>query len=624
MIYKILNKNNQNFRNDIQALRGIAVLLVVLYHLSIPGFQGGYIGVDIFFVISGYLIIKKILESLINEKFSIKHFFVKRVRRILPLLYFILAITSALSVFIKHPIDNVFFSKSSLSTLLFIPNFFFWKNINYFNPKTELMHLIHTWSLGVEEQTYFFLPFFLIISYKLVKKSNKKILLLFIFVFLSSYSMYFLGYYFQINATFYLFPFRAWEFFIGGIVAILEIRGIKISNKFLDLILIIPILLSASIFNPEIYSHNYFIIFPVLFSALFILNENKSWDEIFIFKILIFFGYISYSFYLIHQPIFVFSRLYGVYDVFKPLVFLAALILSFFTYVYVEEKFRSKVNKNQLFKFLLSCLTITFLFNFYSLSTDGLNQRIIDKYAFNIYERKTNIGISKFGNQDNLRFILYGDSHADHYVQFLEEQAIKNDYGFITVTTSACISLKKTVSFSSGYVNKNCTDAYSKLLEIQSKYSLDIVVAQRWDQSIINPITNQKIENNSTQKVENLYESLLILNETIEPQKLTVVGNVPGSNSQKSGGYFRCKIYRAKDCLIKFSIVDGNGYNVNNVLGQKLNNAQINFLDPYKYLCDSDYCFNEIDEKFVYYDNSHLTKFGSMLVLENNIVLESG
>jgi len=114
----------------------------------------------------------------------------------------------------------------------------------------------------------------------------------------------------------------------------------------------------------------------------------------------------------------------------------------------------------------------------------------------------------------------------------------------------------------------------------------------------------------------------LILNEAIEPHKLTVVGNVPGSNSQKSGGYFRCKIYKAKDCLIKFSIVDGNGYNVNNVLGQKLNSAEINFLDPYKYLCDSDYCFNEIDQKFIYYDNSHLTKFGSMLVFENNIVLE--
>jgi len=158
---------------------------------------------------------------------------------------------------------------------------------------------------------------------------------------------------------------------------------------------------------------------------------------------------------------------------------LAAVILSFFTYVYIEEKFRSKVNKNQLFKFLLSCLTITFLFNFYSLSTNGLNQRIVDQYGFNIYERKTNIGISKFGNQNNLRFILYGDSHADHYVQFLEEQAIKNDYGFITFTTSACISLNKTVSFSSGYVNKNCSDAYSKLLDIQSEYNLDVVIAQR-------------------------------------------------------------------------------------------------------------------------------------------------
>jgi len=470
--------------------------------LSIPGFQGGYIGVDIFFVISGYLIIKKIVESLIIDKFSIKHFFIKRVRRILPLLYFILAITSALSVFIKHPIDNLFFSRSSLSTLLFIPNFFFWRNIDYFNPKTELMHLIHTWSLGVEEQIYFLLPFFLIISYKLVKQSNKKILLLFIFVFFSSYTLYFLGYYFQINATFYLFPFRVWEFFIGGIVAILEIRGVKISNKFLDLLLVILILLSASLFNPEIYSHNYLIIFPVFFSALFILNDNKSWDEIFIFKNLIFFGYISYSFYLLHQPIFVFSRLYGVYDVFKPLVFLAAVILSFFTYVYIEEKFRSKVNKNQLFKFLLSCLTITFLFNFYSLSTNGLNQRIVDQYGFNIYERKTNIGISKFGNQDNLRFILYGDSHADHYVQFLEEQAIKNDYGFITVTTSACISLNKTVSFSSGYVNKNCSDAYSKLLDIQSEYNLDVVIAQRWDQSIINPITIKKLKTTLLKKLK--------------------------------------------------------------------------------------------------------------------------
>ena len=160
----------KDYKPEIDGLRALAVLPVIFFHAGFEVFKGGFVGVDIFFVISGFLITKIILKGLQQKKFSLKEFYIRRARRILPALFLITFISGLASLFLLSNEQLVLFSNQIFSVILFISNFFFWKNTGYFNPNSDLQPLLHTWSLGVEEQFYIFFPIFLIIIWKLKYK----------------------------------------------------------------------------------------------------------------------------------------------------------------------------------------------------------------------------------------------------------------------------------------------------------------------------------------------------------------------------------------------------------------------------------------------------------------------
>ena len=604
----------KDIRVDLQALRGLSVLFVVFYHSDLLFFRGGYIGVDVFFVISGYLIIKKIIIQLLDNNFSLKIFYLKRALRILPVLYFVLFISALFSFLIKHPIDNIFFAKSSISTLLFYPNFFYWQNINYFNPKTEFMHLIHTWSLGVEEQFYLFLPLFLIVFHKIYKNKINKFLVILILFSSISLLLYSIGYYLQLNATFYLLPFRVWEFLIGGIIGILEIKGYHLSSKKLSLFSLGGLFVCANFFEPLNYHMNYILFIPILFSSLIILNKSNDQYIFFRFKYLVLIGNFSYSFYLLHQPIFVFARLYDIFEKYKLVWIIASLILSYFSYIFIENKFRD-IEKFKSTTFILTVLfLLTFSINLFSISNEGFNSSITEKYKINILERNTYMGSQMHGNEENIKFILYGDSHADHYVEYLVQEALNSNFGFISITNSACISLNNLVTFN-GYIDIDCEKAYKDLKEIQSKYDVDIILSHRWDQQVIDKRNMKIYESNSEDKANLLIEEITSLSNLISPSQVTVIGSVPGSNLPKYGGYLRCKIYLENKCPEYFQSNKGLGYELNIIFNENLLKKDIKFINPYEKICRDSKCFNELNDEILYYDNSHLSLYGSWLVL---------
>ena len=151
-----------NYRKDIDGLRAIAVLSVIFYHLGFSFISGGFIGVDIFFVISGFLITQSIQNDLDRGIFTIKNFYIKRIRRIIPLLFLVTMTTLGASFFILGVEELKEFALSLISVSIFSSNIFFWQNINYFSVSAELKPLLHTWSLGIEEQFYIFFPLFMI------------------------------------------------------------------------------------------------------------------------------------------------------------------------------------------------------------------------------------------------------------------------------------------------------------------------------------------------------------------------------------------------------------------------------------------------------------------------------
>ena len=209
------------YRAEIDGLRALAVLPVIFFHAGFNWFSGGFVGVDVFFVISGYLITTIIISEMAEDKFSIINFYERRARRILPALFFVMLATIPFSLLLLSPSDLKDYGESLISTSTFSSNILFWWERGYFGTALELKPLLHTWSLAVEEQYYIFFPLLLIFTWQF---GLKKISILLSIIFLISlglahFSSVYGVYDRVITGSFYLIPTRAWELLIGVFIA---------------------------------------------------------------------------------------------------------------------------------------------------------------------------------------------------------------------------------------------------------------------------------------------------------------------------------------------------------------------------------------------------------------------
>jgi peptidoglycan/LPS O-acetylase OafA/YrhL len=305
------------YRPDIDGLRGLSIAWVMLYHAELLGLTGGFIGVDIFFVISGYLITSLIFRDIKTGDFSLLRFFERRIRRILPALVAVLLFCLPFATFWLLPTDRESFFESAIAASLFFSNFYFYYTKNYFSNTTELDPLIHTWSLSIEEQFYLFYPFLILLILRL--KADPKRLLSAAAV-VSLVIAGFLSENFP-NAGFYM-PFsRAWQLLIGACIAFLDSKSspganhsnhqdhylifrAAIGTASLLVLLLSAILLTGD--SPFLFRT----IIPTLAAATLIWQSPKS---LVVFKLLslrplVFLGLISYSAYLWHQPVLAFVR----------------------------------------------------------------------------------------------------------------------------------------------------------------------------------------------------------------------------------------------------------------------------------------------------------------------------
>lgn len=209
------------YRPEIDGLRAVAVLPVMLFHAGFNAFSGGFVGVDVFFVISGYLITGILLAELRAGDFSVAKFYERRVRRILPALFFVLIFSFAFALMWLLPEDLKSFSKSLVATPLFLSNVFFYRSTGYFDTASAFKPLIHTWTLSLEEQYYIIFPLFLWVLWRI--REYALIVVIGVLLFSLGYAEY------QVEhnrvAAFYLLPARVWEFLVGAIVAFVPLRG---------------------------------------------------------------------------------------------------------------------------------------------------------------------------------------------------------------------------------------------------------------------------------------------------------------------------------------------------------------------------------------------------------------
>ena len=337
-----------NYRREIDGLRALAVIPVILFHAGFKRLGGGFVGVDVFFVMSGYLITTLILTELASGQFSLSGFYERRARRILPALFLVMAACIPFAWWLLPSNEMNDFSKSLVAVSVFASNLFFMRDTGYFAPAAELKPLLHTWSLAVEEQFYVLFPLFLMLAWRF---GRRWLVALLVGLATMSLAVAHWGPMSRPAAAFFLLPPRGWELVLGALVACYLFNRqrpakIGILNQGLSLVGLLLILFSVFVFSERTPFLNYALA-PTIGAALIMLF---AWPETLVgtllgSRALVGIGLISYSAYLWHQPLFAFARQRATNEpgwLLFLLLALASLVLAFISWRFVEQPFRRK------------------------------------------------------------------------------------------------------------------------------------------------------------------------------------------------------------------------------------------------------------------------------------------
>lgn len=599
------------FRYDINALRALAVIGVILFHFKVPYFEGGFSGVDIFYVISGYLMTKIVIEAILKNTFSFRDFYSKRVKRIIPALLFMIVTLLVVDFFILLPGDYQYVSKNATASLLFLSNILYWQSSGYFDPSSELNPLLHTWSLSVEWQFYLILPIILVLL-RTAFKFNKKHYLLF-FVISTSIIFIITCYFTQTKptASFYLLPTRSWEMVIGGIAYLAE-DHLKKYRKGLAclgyLVLFLSlILLTTGLSWPGIYT-----LIPVLATFLIIL-ANQNDFTLLKHPVIQFTGKISYSLYLWHWPVFVTANYLGLPAGFAStlLLLIISFSLAYISFTYIESlRFQSS---RYVIATVIGVCTSTFVLSYYSLNEFIFKPQTIQisNYTKNhLDERKKQFSsgccfistafegktldkercLQLQANRQNI--LLIGDSHAAHLSQSLREHFEKEGIHLNQASASGCLPL----------INAN---GRNECVEIINYIYHDYI------KNNANLISGVIISGNWLEKIENKEQLITDLRNTIDYlHKLKIKAVIIGQNETYTMPYASIAAleYEHNETLWT-NYFNRDSYLLNEALKKEFKDLYINIY--------SSKSIKHLSEDLTPYmsDENHFTKYGADLTV---------
>ncbi|WP_368570519.1 acyltransferase family protein [Acinetobacter baumannii] len=480
------------YRPELDGIRAISILLVLLFHVDKNLIPGGFIGVDIFFVLSGFLISKIIIIGIQNHTFSYNDFYKRRIKRILPPFYFMILLTIISSLFIFLPADINQLLKSAVSTLIFSSNYFFSGGLDYFSSNADEQPLLHTWSLAVEEQFYFLFPLLIYFLIKIKNRKNLYLLLLCVFSFIFAEVLS------NINSTksfsYFSLPTRMGELLIGTLCASTTIKIKQSLFQYLGLGLI---LVSSFIINNNTIFPGISAFIPCFGVGLLILSDNK---KTFLFKILsnnfiTYIGRLSFSLYLFHWPVLAFSRyIIGEYTLInKNIIYFIIpiiILISIFSYHFIENKIRySKLNFKKAFFYIYLIPSVIVLLITFLHWSGKINITEYDK-DITTYDNNLNICHNKvsdscFLGEGSKKVALFGDSHAAQLSYFLIHE--ESDYSFYLNSASSC-PIFDTIDINhitSNSIRKKCIDLRNNVNEKLDNFDT-IFISQKWDQYLLN------------------------------------------------------------------------------------------------------------------------------------------
>jgi peptidoglycan/LPS O-acetylase OafA/YrhL len=497
------------YRREVDGLRAIAVLSVIFSHAGFNFFSGGFVGVDIFFVISGYLITVLVITDLENKRFDIGDFYERRARRILPALFVMLLACVPFAWILLLPGDFQQFFESFLSVIFFGSNFFFWlQGSNYFALSAETQPLLHTWSLAIEEQFYLLFPVFLLLAWRFGRARVFGIIVLIALVSLSLSEWASTA---GPVANFYVLPTRAWELLAGSVGAFLLKKQGKQSSNVLSLLGLAAIVAAILFYDKSTPFPSLYAVVPVGGALLVLVYAGKGTlaNRFLSTAPLVSVGLISYSAYLWHQPLFAFARL-GLSPVLDAglamLLIVATLILSIVSYFFIEKPFRqkAKIGRRALAATVVVSTLLLGTVGYIGASGDGFRDRWeptlsnLQWASFGdrvnqqgqvclpyVDEKYTKLTFCEYGDIGSSRtLVVYGDSHLDAISYQLDRVSAEIGLRVVGVTIGAgCgvifdITNVETPNKRGHY--KTCNEGFDQLLEFIDSRDLEVLVVSRW------------------------------------------------------------------------------------------------------------------------------------------------
>ncbi|WP_394890295.1 acyltransferase family protein [Mesorhizobium sp. AaZ16] len=491
------------YRPDVDGLRAFAVLPVLFFHSGVSGFSGGYVGVDVFFVISGYVIGLSLLDDLKTGNFSIWRFYAKRVRRIFPALFVTVAVTCVFAYVLFIPSFFLDFSKSLLAASVFTSNIYFWKESGYFAADAIFRPLLHTWSLSVEEQYYVFMP---IATYVIYHFLGKRWLLVLLPAILASFALSVYATYTAPTANFFILPTRAWELLIGATLALGRIPVVR-SRWLAEAIGIIGLSLIAFAvfaFDEATSFPGLNALYPCLGSALLIYVGKSTVPpmatSLLSLRPFVAIGLISYSLYLVHWPIVSFVR-YLSLD--QPTatqtlaIIVASFVLAYLSWRFVEQPFRKPhpaISPPRLLAGGVGAIAIFAAAGAVGVASDGFPSRMKDFVEEKIARHeqwnrgkcfldsnpdyhKWNAEDCTITHGDGAEVLLWGDSFAAHYVPGIVAKSSLIPAKVIQYTAAGCPPI---VSYYS-YARPLCADFNANALKIiKDRHIRTVILSARW------------------------------------------------------------------------------------------------------------------------------------------------
>lgn len=433
------------FRKDIQGLRALAFIMVFIFHLNSGWLPGGFLGVDLFFVISGYLITSIALSDMARGKFSFVHFFIKRIKRIVPAYMVLLLAVAAVGLSVYLYTDMSSLRGTILRSAFFVSNLMFAKGNSYFGASLSENPLLHTWSLAIEMQFYLILPFILWFF-----RNKLRTVLPIIIIATTAFSTYHLYVIENKSAMYFSLIARIPEFLVGAYFSVVFKDGLsfnrKVNNIFAVLSLTVLLLCAFSI-NEESNFPGPLALIPCIASAILLVLKNNVVSDFSSRKIPVYVGEMSYSLYLWHWPILAFLRY--VNDTYmlhlEEILFAATFtfILSWLSYTFIEKKLRKQSTKTAFS--LLSSGGLGLVIVYFMMPVIAERNKIPDQYAQPVFGLKSHYEgkIEKFGDlgkKDSI--ILIGDSHALMLKPFLDRIGTENKFSFYTLTTDSYPALQ--------------------------------------------------------------------------------------------------------------------------------------------------------------------------------------